>query len=130
MFNPETGEVGNVPAGELEVGDLVWTRPEGSEEFDAYPVSAVSKERNTAVRVEFTDGRAIEVSRRHRVWCGGGWRESGDLVPGDAVDGEIPGVVEWVGAAGKIDVVRITVADAHTYQLLGLLSHNLKPRDQ
>jgi intein/homing endonuclease len=98
-------------------------------EYGWYPVVGVNQERNTAIRVEFADGRALEVSRRHRVWVGDGWVEAGHLVPGDMVDGEEPGVVVMLTDVGEIDVMRITIETAHTYLTDGLLSHNMKGVD-
>ncbi len=100
-----------VPAGELIVGDWVWTQHEHTMEWGAYRVTAVETIEADVLRAEGFP-RATAGHRFH-------------------VDGD------WVAMAGlgKHDgtarVVKITVEDAHTYVTVEgngrqILSHNIK----
>jgi hypothetical protein len=122
------------PAGDIKVGDFVWTWRELSDGLTQdggtfNRVSAVSNETNVASRLTLVDGRILEMSSNHRVFSDGGWVEVQNLIPGARIDGDRPGVVASVQSVGEIPVVRITVETASTYQTNGLLSHNAKRVD-
>jgi hypothetical protein len=114
------------PAGQLAVGDLVWTRPATGGAYGWFPVVGISHEQNDGQRVLMKDGRVLEVSQRHRFAVGHKWMQARHLVEGMTVRGERPGVVARTERLKTIDVVRITIETAATYQTDGLLSHNAK----
>lgn len=123
-----------MPAGLLNVGDLVWTRSDPelspSSPWAAYPVTAVSREENSISQVKFRDGGAETFAGNHRVWTPQGWRGIRDLMRGDRVEGangESREVVDVLPFAARGDVIRITVDGPATYVAGNLLSHNMKP---
>lgn len=98
------------PAGDLVVGDMVWTRHERTLRWNAYPVEALAIVDSDDVWEASIGDRVLRATGSHLVFTG-----------------------EWVamrtiGAkiAGKHQVVKITVTDAHTYVSNGILSHNIK----
>jgi hypothetical protein len=102
-------------AGELEIGDMLWTQPEtetGLGPWGAYPVSAIEIVEADILRAQI-GSPSLGATAMHRVWLSGGWVHMASL-----------GVPD-----GRADVARITVADAHTYVSNGVLSHNAKPTD-
>jgi hypothetical protein len=102
------------PAGELRCGDMVRTRPELADgtlgDWDDYRVVAVRIARDEPVFAAAIDFNPLRGTRDHRVWLNGEWVTLGALGTPD----------------GRADVVRITVADAHTYVSNGVISHNVK----
>jgi hypothetical protein len=114
-------------AGDLRVGDRVWTVPEHGGDPGAFHVEAVSVHASERLRTILTDGRALVTSPRHRLRVPDGWRAVQTFDPGVAIEGLLPGVVKLVEVAEPGPVVKITVGGAHTYVTAGLLSHNVKP---
>lgn len=121
---------GTVKAGDIKPGMEVYTRHETTNEWGVYPVSAVEMSEDTRWEVLLEDGRSFVGSANHRVHTGDDWTEIHALKAGDKlVQPEGFGVVK---SSAKLDhgpVVRITVADAHTYISEGFLSHNVKMMD-
>jgi len=109
-------------AGDLKVGDLIYTQHEHSLEWGEYAISYVEVLPNTEkLKLIFEDNTFI-CSTTHEFYVEGKeWikikdMEIGDVVSGNkliAIEEETPG-----------DVVKITVNEAHTYIVNGLLSHN------
>lgn len=115
-------------AGALVIGLKVRTQHEHTLERGVFEVTALTRHVDDRMRVAFEDGRELHVTAGHRVYVtGAGWTNADALLPGDEVAGDRPGVVAGVEAAGRGDVIRITIGDAHTYMTEGLLSHNAKP---
>lgn len=118
---------GTVKAGDIKPGMEVYTRHETTNEWGVYPVSAVEMSEDTRWEVLLEDGRSFVGSANHRVHTGDDWTEIHALKAGDKlVQPEGFGVVK---SSAKLDhgpVVKITVADAHTYISEGFLSHNVK----
>jgi hypothetical protein len=118
---------GYVVAADVRPGDVVWTVPEGGGAPGPFVVSAVStEEARDVLEVRLRDGRVLAFSSRHRLLTPDGWREVRTLEPGARVLGPLPGEVEHVAPAPANMVVRITVDGAHTYEALGITSHNSK----
>lgn len=99
-------------AGDFTTSDWVWTRPELDDgslgDWGAYPVEAVEVveadlwKANIGIEPQLGSGP-------HRIWLSGWTR------------------LDQIGAAaGKGNVVRITIATAHTYFGNGLIHHNIK----
>ena len=66
-------------------------------------------------------------SPNHRMLTEEGWIEIERLMPGDIIMAHNKlAVVKYVKPHSFGEVVKITVADAHTYLTEGLVSHNIK----
>lgn len=98
------------PAGEIRLGQSVYTRHEDSLEWGYYPVSFVRIEERPVFRAVIGD-KLLRATGDHRIWLGGKWVRMRDI-----------GIAEDVR-----EIVQITVEDAHTYVSNGILSHNIKP---
>jgi hypothetical protein len=112
LANPDqTGPGDYVIAGNLKIGDVVWTQHETSLVWGAYPV----------VRADVFDGMLWQAdgyhkaTQRHRLYLDNRWVEMGSIGHQD----------------GPGKAVAITVQDAHTYITLDVkgnqvLNHNIK----
>lgn len=101
-----------VRADALKVGDIVWTQHETTMQWGAWPVTAVSIARDQEV---VAAPGLPTVTGQHRFWIDGAWIRAHALAR----------------SAGRADVVKITVAEAHTYITFAadgteVLSHNIK----
>ena len=116
------------PAGELIVGDMVWTRHEISGLYDSYPVTAVEIVQQSRVSIQFDDGTDMIVSDTHKfLMCDLTWKQVFQMTPGDAITGiDISKSIVSLKPLGVGPVVKITVDQAHTYIAGGLISHNVK----
>ncbi|WP_017978544.1 Hint domain-containing protein [Sphingomonas melonis] len=100
------------PAGEITVGDRVWTRHEATLAWGFFPVETVELVDSEDVWSATIGGKALRATGDHRVYVGE-WVAMRD-VPGALL------------AAGVHQVVKMTVTTAHTYVSNGILSHNIK----
>lgn len=98
------------PAGDLLVGDAVYTRHEVGFGWGVYPVEAVTIVESDDVWQAAIGGKILRATGDHLVYVGR-WTSMRDL--GTKVD-------------GVFEVVKITVTSAHTYVSNGILSHNIK----
>jgi len=110
------------PAGNLQVGDKVFTAHEHTGEFGLYDVEYVEIKQEQRTKVTFDDGFEFIGSLTHKFKVNENWVEVQDLKVGDDVQGHSVVSIEDDEAAG--DIVVITVTDAHTYIVGELLSHN------
>lgn len=100
------------PAGEIVVGDRVWTRHEETLRWGFYPVEAIEIADSDDVWKATIDDKALRATGDHRVYVGE-WVMIRDLPGAERV-------------AGTLQIVKITVTGAHTYVSNGILSHNIK----
>ena len=108
-------------AGDLVVGDTVKTRHEKTNEINNFAVSYVEIIPNTKrCKLNF-ELNSLVCSYSHKLLVGTEWKTAEDLIFGDVVSGQAFLGTEPVEDG---DVVLITVEDAHTYIVNGLLSHN------
>ena len=108
-------------AGDLIVGDTVKTRHEKTNEINNFAVSYVEIIPNTKrCKLNF-ELNSLVCSYSHKLLVGTEWKTAEDLIFGDVVSGQAFLGTEPVEDG---DVVLITVEDAHTYIVNGLLSHN------
>ncbi len=108
-------------AGDLVVGDTVKTRHEKTNEINNFAVSYVEIIPNTKrCKLNF-ELNSLVCSYSHKLLVGTEWKTAEDLIFGDIVSGQAFLGTEPVEDG---DVVLITVEDAHTYIVNGLLSHN------
>jgi hypothetical protein len=97
-------------AGDIVVGDRMWTRHEASLAWGIYPVEAMTIVDSDDVWDAVVGGRALRATGDHLVYTGA-WTKMRDI--GAAVP-------------GTFSVAKITVSGAHTYVSNGILSHNIK----
>jgi hypothetical protein len=96
-------------AGDLTVGDWLWTQHEVTMQPGAYQVEAITFVEEDVMHADgYPDATAA-----HRFWVGSGWVKMASI-------GE---------PSGRAMVAKITVSDAHTYVSAGVLSHNLKQNE-
>jgi hypothetical protein len=116
------------PAGQIQVGDLLYTMHEHTREFGIFPVTAVEIEDQPMVTIAFTDNSTLTVSRTHKFFMvSGDWKQVFELGQGDIVKGlVIDKTIQNVTTLGLAPAVKITVADAHTYIADEMISHNVK----
>ncbi len=119
----------SIRAGEVQPGDMAWTRHETTGQWGAFEVYAVSRTEDKTYRAVMSDGRQPRFSIGHPLSRGGQFVALPDLNPGDLIDGVQPGYFVRLEAAGTGVVVRISVRAAQTYVIDGLLSHNKAPLD-
>jgi hypothetical protein len=114
------------PAGDIVVGDKVWTQPEIGGNYGTFTVTAVEPDINIVWELVLADGRRLTFSGNHRFMTSDGWTELWTLTTGTMLYGTQPGEVLSISEIGVLPVVKITVGEAHTYETSGLLSHNIK----
>ena len=116
-----------VTAGELNVGDYVYTKHETTGDWGSYQVSHINPGTNTVSRTVI-GGQEIKVSRNHRFLTESmGFVALSELWIGAKVQ-TIDGVaeIESIEDLGELPVIQIEVADAHTYVIRDVVSHNGK----
>lgn len=110
-----------IPAGDLKIGDRVWTQHEHTLLWGSYPVTQVKIVKDYRIKLEF-DGGDITCSQTHKFNNGPGiWMAAGDLKPLDVIQGRI---LRKISDVGDGPVVVITVDGAHTYIAGSFLAHN------
>jgi len=121
---------GLVKAGDIKPGMQVYTRHETTNEWGVYPVTAMEMGEDNRWEVVLEDGRIFVGTFNHRVHTDDNWTEIRNLKAGDKlVQPEGFGIVKSNKELDHGPVVKITVADAHTYISEGFLSHNVKIMD-
>jgi hypothetical protein len=114
------------PAGQLVVGNRVWTQHETTGAFGNYPITAVEIIKQPRMQIRFDDGTDMIVSDTHKFLMQNlEWQQVfqlsiGDTIKGPVIDKSVVGM-ESIGVG---PVVKITVDRAHTYVAGGLISHN------
>ena len=116
----------SIHAKDVKEGMLVYTQHETTKEWGEYPVTAVSFENANRWQV-VVDDTIFVGSANHRMLTEEGWIEIERLMPGDIITSHNKlAVVKYTKPHSFGEVVKITVADAHTYLTEGLVSHNVK----
>jgi intein/homing endonuclease len=116
-----------VTAGELKVGDYVYTKHETTGDWGSYQVSHINPGTNTVSRTVI-GGQEIKVSHNHRFLTESmGFVALSKLWVGAKVQ-TIDGVaeIESIEDLGTLPVIQIEIADAHTYVIGDVVSHNGK----
>lgn len=97
------------PAGDLAVGDMLWTQHETTFEWGAYPIEAIELVEDAVFAADIGE-RRTRATAGHLMLINGAWLR-----------------MDAIGTpAGRAMVAKITVADAHTYVANGILHHNIK----
>lgn len=115
-------------AGELVIGDLVYTQHQHTNEWGYYEVTYVKRAIEKNIISTFIGDKEIKVSDLHRFLTPSGeYLHIKDLSVGDLVE-TLDGPMEITSKKdlGSMEVVKIEVNDAHTYVLEGVISHNIK----
>lgn len=116
-----------VTAGELKVGDYVYTKHETTGDWGSYQVSHINPGTNTVSRTVI-GGQEIKVSHNHRFLTESmGFVALSELWVGAKVQ-TLDGVaeIESIEDLGELPVIQIEIADAHTYVIRDVVSHNAK----
>lgn len=107
----QTGAGVEKRAGDLKVGDLVWTQHNDTKEWGAFPVSAIQFINRPDV---MSAPGYPDATPEHPFWIDGKW-----------------GLMLWIGSGAKTAVIaKLTVKDAHTFMsrhpnaTTAILSHN------
>ena len=113
-------------AGELAVGDLIYTVHEHRLEYGYYAITHAELVEEPKLRVTFDTGKSITVSLSHKfLQAGEIWTSARDLRQGSSVQTvEGSATVTSLAKMGVGYVVRLEVDQAHTYVANGFISHN------
>lgn len=122
-------------AGDIVVGDTVFTVHEKTLEYGSFKVVAAEIIKEPKLLVTFDDKSEMKVSDTHKfLLSDGSWKEMYLLDKGAQVQ-TMRGInakgyktITNIEEIGDGDVVMLTVEEAHTYIADGLISHNMKAR--
>lgn len=113
------------PAGEIRVGDRVQAWDEEAGRFCVETVTHAIPGFNSRWTLRLSNGREGRFAANHRFLLpDGGWVELQHLTPGTTLAGGLRVVNAEPEAFGP--VCKITINRVHTYQTLGVISHNVK----
>ena len=125
-----TREGATKPAGELVVGDSVYTMHEITRDWGYYQVVRAQLVTQPKALVTFDDGSTLHASLSHKFYLGRNiWRNLFNLVVGDQVATYTSGVkrtITNIETTDVGDVVSLEIEDAHTYIANNIISHNNK----
>lgn len=115
-------------AGDIKVGDFIYTIHETTGEYGEYEVTYAELIEQEKVLIIFDDNSEIKVSDTHKfLMIDGEWKQSYKLSIGDIISGfKFNKVIKSIEKIGIGLVVKFEVNDAHTYIAAGLISHNYK----
>lgn len=115
-----------IPAGDVMVGDKVFTLHEITFELGEYEVKEKEILYQDRLQITFEDESIIKVSDTHKfLMIDKSWKSSYKLENGDIIKGlDIDKKIISIEKIGIGEVVRFNIIDAHTYISEGLISHN------
>lgn len=113
-------------ASDLNIGDIVHTLHEITNEYGNYEVVYKDIIQEEKMLIKFTDGTDITVSSSHKFLdVNYNWIDSYMLVDGDILMGKnYDKIIKSINHIGSGDVVRLQILNAHTYIANDLISHN------
>ena len=123
LINPNTW----VMAGDLKVGDYVYTKHETTGEWGSYQVTSANSGTNIVSRT-IIGGQEIKVSSNHKFLTESmGFVPLSELWVGAKVQ-TVNGIaeIESIESIGVMEVIQIEVDQAHTYVIGEVVSHNRK----
>ena len=123
LISPNTWVI----AGELKVGDYVYTKHETTGEWGSYRVTQADPGTNIVSQVVI-DGKTLKVSTNHRFLTESmGFVALSELWVGAKVQ-TIDGLaqIESIDELGELEVIHIEIDQAHTYVIDTVISHNKK----
>lgn len=114
----------HLKAGELKLGDLIYTNKEGTNEFGYFKVISNTQTNQPCLRV-VTENRAIEISKTHRFETSSGYERAENMKVGDTLKTlEGDEIIIAISPAGMKKVVNFEIEEAHTYMVWDVKSHN------
>jgi hypothetical protein len=117
------------PAGELTVGDQVYTMHEYTKMWGYYTITSHKEVIEPKVVVTFTDNTTLTASSSHKVYMGRDiWMQLFNLTPSQCVVSH-SGVLKEIQSIEHIDsgpVISMEIENAHTYVANDIISHNIK----
>lgn len=117
------------PAGELTVGDQVYTMHEYTKMWGYYTITSHKEVIEPKVVVTFTDNTTLTASSSHKVYMGKDiWMQLFNLTPSQCVISH-SGVLKEIQSIEHTDsgsVISMEIEDAHTYVANDIISHNIK----
>jgi len=115
-------------AGDVRVGDFVYTSHEITGDFAEYEVTYAELSEQEKLLIVFNDNTEIKVSDSHKfMMIDGEWLQSYKLIVGDVIKGvDINKTIKSIDKMGIGLVVKFEINEAHTYIAAGLISHNTK----
>lgn len=125
------GENKWITAGELNVGDTVYTIHQYTNEWGYYEVTQKELQLQPVMEVKI-DGKILTVSQTHKFLTESGkYTTLSELKVGDKLQ-TINGIkdIESLEYIGDKIIVKLEIEDAHTYVVEGVISHNLKEKTQ
>lgn len=127
LINPNE----SVKAGDLKIGDEVYTRHQDTFEWGTYKVTSAERYIQPTVKVVI-DEFQVEVSASHKFLTNDlKFVSISDLLVGDLIEttkGAKP--ILSVESTGTKEVVKLEIEDAHTYVVENIVSHNkIRPDD-
>lgn len=134
MFINVTGNT-FVRAGDLEVGQQIWTVHETTNVPGLYTITSKEIVEQPKMVISFAGlGQSIIVSESHRFKTGDTWTYAKHLKPGMPVNlvGQEKDFLDTIVTVmdmkyhGMGPVVKLEIDEAHTYLVHGLVSHNTK----
>ena len=116
----------SIIAGELNVGDMIYTMHENTKEFGMFRVMEATPIEQEKFNITFTDGTSIKVSDTHQFFMSNEeWMRAYNLTEGLVIKGlETDKVIKSIESIGIGTVIKFEIEDAHTYISDGLISHN------
>jgi hypothetical protein len=117
-----------VKAGNVKVGDFVYTMHEITGEFGEFEVIGAELVEQEKLLIIFDDDSEIKISDSHKfLMYNKQWLQAYKLVIGDIIKGiEVNKIVKSIEKIGIGSVIKFEINDAHTYVSAGLISHNTK----
>ena len=115
-------------AGELLIGDMVYTYNEITKEYGYYEVKNHSIEQQPKVLITFEDNSTITTSESHKfMLVSGDWEQIFNMKGTETIMGiNNNKTIKSIEQIGIGDVVSMHIDTAHTYISDGLISHNIK----
>jgi hypothetical protein len=116
---------GWIKAGDLNVGDLVYTKHETTNEWNNYTIESMEIQNQPRVKVIIGD-KELKVSNSHKFLTEfGEYSSIEDINLGDKLQ-TINGLEELMSKEniGVGEVIKFEINDAHTYIVEGVISHN------
>ena len=119
---------GWIKAGDLNVGDLVYTKHETTNEWNNYTIESMEIQNQPRVKLIIGD-KELKVSNSHKFLTEfGEYSSIEDINLGDKLQ-TINGLEELISKEniGVGEVIKFEINDAHTYIVEGVISHNKQP---
>jgi len=118
---------GTVRAGDLKIGDMLYTLHDTTFVYGNYPVEYLNILQRPKVEALFDDGQKIIISIAHKfLTADNQWEKISDIEIGTSIRGfeDVTKKLVSITDVGTGPVVEMVVTEAHTYISEGLVSHN------